>query len=163
MMPHSIFIFNSVSIGAFNSDAIVIAVTQANLITLCRQYGLSETLIPNALKTLRVEVAPEGNLFALHARVDSHAPIIVSQITDDEIIREIIGTIPEGLVPAVCSALTNAQALVTVDLLDGHLRDLGLLFAYEVARWAASKGQGLVYGLDQRWYRLNQHKAYIPA
>jgi hypothetical protein len=41
--------------------------------------------------------------------------------------------------------------------------DLGILLAYELARWISFKGTGLIYALDGVWYRLNAHKAFLPV
>lgn len=162
-MTVSIFVFNSTVITSFNPDEILRAISGSNLQTLSHQYGLSDTLIPSALEPLRIEIAPDGNFFALHTNLDSTAPIIVSQTVDDGCMRKMISSTPTGLPRDVASELTNTQALISVDLLVGHLRTIGLLFAYELARWAAFEGQGVIYGLDRRWYCLNRHQAFIPC
>ena len=52
--------------------------------------------------------------------------------------------------------------MYSVALQDEQLTDMGLLLAYEVARWIAHQGSGIVLGLDAAWYRLNEHQAFIP-
>ena len=53
--------------------------------------------------------------------------------------------------------------LVSIELAEDQLQDLGLLLAYELARWAAVQGRGVIQALDGRWYRLNAHKAFLPV
>jgi hypothetical protein len=59
-------------------------------------------------------------------------------------------------------ALAHTAQVVAVSLEADQLQDLGLLLGYELARWAAVQGQGIMRALDSRWYRLNAYKAFLP-
>jgi hypothetical protein len=67
-----------------------------------------------------------------------------------------------GLTASVRARLMQVQAVYMIELLETQLTDMGLLLAYEFARWAAQRGSGIVLGLDGVWYRLNAHQAFIP-
>jgi hypothetical protein len=58
--------------------------------------------------------------------------------------------------------LDAANFLVEIELMQHQLLNMGLLIAYEAARWAAFKGAGIIFGLDRTWYHLNQYRAFLP-
>jgi hypothetical protein len=74
---------------------------------------------------------------------------------------EISGRLPSAP-ESVRKALSAAVQIVSVELDADQLQDLGLLLGYELARWAAVRGKGVMLGLDGRWYRLNAFKAFLP-
>jgi hypothetical protein len=58
--------------------------------------------------------------------------------------------------------LNSTNFLIEIELMEHQLSNMGLLLAYEAARWAAFKGGGIIFGLDRTWYRLNQYNAFLP-
>ncbi|HOE70717.1 MAG TPA: hypothetical protein PKZ33_06580 [Brevefilum sp.] len=134
--------------------------------SLCRQYGLDPALIGPTLAQLSVEesIGAPVPFFLLRYHDKGHPPIVISE-------WEIAGLpqqrIQEDQTPAhwpdcVLECIATSRAVYSVTLEGEQLTDLGLLLAYEVARWIAHQGSGIVLGLDAAWYRLNEHQAFIP-
>jgi len=110
---------------------------------------------------VRRSVAP---FFALHYNPSRKAPIIVNEWNlSDPAKREWFESLPRKTPSLeVEKHLQCTRFVVSIAIDSTQLVDLGRLLAYELARWAAEMGRGLVWGLDGRWYRLNIHQAFIP-
>lgn len=158
-MPFSIRVFNSIPLAPINPREILAAITESNYYTLCGQYGLSPALISPSLARLGVLAAPdsEAPFFTVVYRQDGERPLVVT-------VQDWDGNYSGGAPsPGLQVALVNAVQVVSIELAEDQLQDLGLLLGYEVARWAAVRGKGIMRALDGRWYRLNRHKAFLPV
>lgn len=158
-MAFLIHVFNTVAIEKVHPQEILAAITESNYRTLCRQYGLDPDLIDEARANLRVLAAPEAAapFLTLAYRPGGVRPVVVH--FQDR--GEISGRLPSAP-ESVRKTLSAAVQIVSVELDADQLQDLGLLLGYELARWAAVRGKGVMLGLDGRWYRLNAFKAFLP-
>lgn len=154
-----IHVFNTVPIEEIHPQEILEAITESNYHTLCSQYGLAPDLIDETRASLRVLAAPEAAapFLMLAYRPGTARPILVHFQEQGEI-AERLPSAPER----ARKALSAAVQIVSIELDENQLQDLGLLLGYELARWAAVRGKGVVLGLDGRWYRLNASKAFLP-
>lgn len=163
-MPYSILVFNQDPILEIIPETVLNAVTESNYQTLCRQYGLDEALIGPAKAHLRL-IGPHygGEPFlALAYGPAAQRPVMVHFLTLDQAARADLSAVLAAAPEMLTASLKEAAQLVRVDVGREQLSDMGLLLAYELARWAALSGRGVVRGLDGRWYRLNRHKAFLP-
>ena len=165
-MRFQILVCNQQSLGNIDGDALVAAITRSNFHTLCDQYGLSPDLIEPgkvALGVLAVRrsVAP---FFVLRYHPSHCRPIIVNEwhISDPAGGKWLESLLQNAPSHEVIKHLQRACFIVTITLGPTQIEDLGRLLAYELARWSAELGCGLVRGLDGKWYRLNDHQAFIP-
>ena len=156
-MPFEICVFNSIPLGPINPQEILAAITESNYETLCRQYGLDPAMIDPGLARLSVLAAPkaEAPFFTVVYRTDGDRPIVVTVQDWESGVSDILP--PKSLQEAFAATMQ----VVRIELAEDQLQDLGLLLAYEVARWAAVQGKGLLQALDGRWYRLNAYKAFL--
>lgn len=165
-MNYWILIFNQQVMGTVNEEQFLQTITASNYETLCRQYGLSALMIEPALANLKVVLAPGGFslFFLLHYHPQEQRPIVGYQWDSDQGYAEALirHAVDDTQSNAVKNHLPQTQFIFGIELAQSQLRDMGLLLAYEVARWAADEGQGIIRGLDGNWYRLNQHKAFVP-
>ncbi|QRN82703.1 hypothetical protein JR338_09780 [Chloroflexota bacterium] len=161
-MPFLIRVFNSIPIGPVDPQEVLAAITASNYQTLCRQYGLDPVLIEPGLSQLSVLTAPDlaAPFFTVVYRENGEPPIVVNIDEWDARNFEAVAFVPPA---GLRSVFFDAVQLVSIELEEDQLQDLGLLLAYEVARWAAFQGKGILLGLDGRWYRLNAHKAFLPV
>lgn len=164
-MPYSILVFNRKPISKIRPDAVLAVVTESNYQTLCRQYGLDKELIEPAKAYLRM-IGPQGGdapFFALAYGPAAQRPVMVHLFGLDQARRAELSSVLATTPGSLRAALAKAAQVVRIDLGREQLSDLGLLLAYELARWAAVNGEGVLRGLDGRWYRLNRHRAFLPV
>lgn len=162
-MP-TIYVFNSHPIEPFDAAEIRSAVTESNYHTLCAQYGLDPALIAPALRHLELQVSSDAAVpfFALRYQPVPRPPIVVTRWREADQIASLVQALGLRVTGFLPESKAPRREAVTVELASEQCHDLGLLFAYELARWAAVKGGGIVCGLDGAWYRLNAYKAFLP-
>jgi len=164
-MSYWIHIFNQQLIGDIDSENIKAAITTSNFHTLCEQYQLDPGSIKPALENLDIIKAPVELplMFLLRYRREDGSPIPVYQwAVDSQAGAEMLNATLERAKGAIKERLVTTSNIVAVELCKSQLQDMGLLLGYELARWAAEQGNGLIYGLDAEWYYLNRHQAFIP-
>ena len=161
----SIAIFTLNPVEQLDPDEIRAAVTESNFHTLCDQYCLGPDLIEPALAYLNIQVPvdPSATFFSLRFASEPAVPIIVKYWRDSEDITSRIRTFSAVAPASIRARLVRSKEVFAVDLSQPSGNDLGILFAYELARWIAFKGGGVVYAFDGVWYRLNAHKAFLPV
>jgi hypothetical protein len=152
-------VFNSHPIENVRPAEVLAAITESNYVTLCAQYGLDPALIPATKAQLQVLAAPpSASVPFFTVSYGAARPVVVELRGWDSADAVRLAPVPEAARPA----LSRAAQVVSVSLEPGQLQDLGLLLGYELARWAAVQGQGIMRALDGRWYRLNAYKAFLP-
>lgn len=164
-MTYWIWVFSQKPLGIRDGTGLIAAIKGANFRALCDQYGLDPALIPSTRAHLEVLVGTGGYppFFILRYAANDHRPLVVHswEAGEKEQVRlrqKALYTSPD----AVKVHLRGSHAILAIELSRSQLEDLGLLLAYEVARWALEQGGGLIQGLDRVWYQLNQHGAFIP-
>lgn len=124
-------------------------------------------MIDPTVEQLAVEQNVDGHepYFLLWYQPRRQPPIIVNQWELAELWRNYQQeeVFEAALPPSLRDLAMDPTAVYSVSLEESQLFNLGLLLAYEIARWVAYRGSGLVFGLDGTWYRLNPHQAFIPV
>ncbi|MBW6466049.1 MAG: hypothetical protein K0B06_06060 [Brevefilum sp.] len=164
-MSYHIMIFNQKPLGRFSGESLLAAITTSNYHTLCAQYGLNPGLIQPALDQLSLEMN-RGNavpFFVLRYGPQHQPPLVVTRwdALTSAGRQRLLGFAENPVSADVRERLMRTRELVTVELVEAQLADLGLLLAYEIARWAAVLGSGVVYGLDGCWYAMNAQHAFV--
>lgn len=165
-MTYWIMIFNQHPLGQFTRESLISVLAASNVHTLCRQYGLDPVQIPVAMDHLDVEMSAGGNIpyFLVRYQPKNQPPIVVTEWRvgakeGARLLEEVIN----GVAPLfIHDQLLKTRFIYSVALNSTQLADMGLLLAYELARWVAHRGSGWVLGLEGVWYRLNRHQAFIP-
>lgn len=159
-------VFNRHPLGNFNPAALLTDLKAVHFSTLCRQYGLDTALINPAMAQLAVDTAVNDSVpyFILRYQPEHRPPIVVNRVDltglrQDFNLDDVNGT---QINTSVRMHVLNTREAYTVNLEDAQVKDFGLVLGYEVARWMAYRGDGLVLGLDGVWYRLNAYQAFLP-
>ena len=165
-MDYRILVFNYHSIKGFDKSALRMFLLGVNFDTLCVQYHLDPAQIPSTKTNLEVVVSRGGDMtyFLVNYRGEHHRPIVVNEWDVDEGRGK---RMKENLLQKlddekIGSFISKSSFIVEIELSQTQLQEMGLLLAYEIARWGAKRGEGVILGLDQTWYRLNQHQAFVP-
>lgn len=165
-MPYWILVFSQKALGNRDANGLVNAIKGANFSTLCNQYGLDPALIPSTLARLEVQIGagPYTPFFVLSYPAKDRRPIVIYIWEAEE--KEGARLLQKALYTSsdtVKVRLRGTHTILAIELSRSQLNDLGLLLAYEVARWVLEGGGGIIQGLDGVWYYLNQHAAFIPV
>lgn len=166
MQIYWLYVFNQQPLGNIAENNLIPVLLEVNFNSLCHQYGLDSSMIAPALSQLELRAVPEGvtPFNVLKYQADDQPPILIFQWDTDK--RAGADRLGDALMhvnhPRLRDHLKHTCEILGISLLADQLDDIGLVLAYEVARWAAFNGQGLVFGLDSVWYRLNRHQAFIP-
>lgn len=165
-MSDWILVFNQNPIEKINCESLLKAVTASNFGTLCHQYDLDTGLIQPAMQNLEI-LQTDGTtpfVYLLRYRPKGQCPLRVYRWgVNEETGRALLTqALTEADLAAVRKALSKTVQIMGIELKKEQLEDLGLLLGYELARWAADQGGGILRGLDGIWYRLNRHAAFIP-
>jgi len=159
-------VFNQRRVDPLEEDVLLRVLFDANYTSLCAQYGLDPQGIPAALAHLELIAAPEkiAPFFLLKYRPGDQAPLVIYRWESghETGARWLKEAEHRAQGSEVRLHLGQTREILGVALRSPQLLDMGLTLAYEIARWAAAKGEGLVYGLDGTWYRLNRHLAFLP-
>ncbi len=166
-MTYRVIVLNPRSIGAIDPEKFRDQLLQANFYTLAAQYGLDKSMIEGCVSNLEVStvdplVAP---FFVIKYQGGGQSPLLVYRWTQSDQIGKDIwrDVLPKDVPPHVRHYITDTSEILVIELDRAQLKDMGILLAYEVARWAAIRGSGVVMGLDGKWYRMNRHQAFIPV
>lgn len=165
-MKHGIVIFNPHETGQIDREALLDSIKGSSFKTLCEQYGLDTSLIEPALQHLDL-ILPTGEntpFFQLKYQASDRPPIMVycwpaGSQSGRWLLKRGLSNAPNRQIKA---SLEVIKQVFVIEITTSQLEDLGLLLAYELARWVASQGNGILVGLDGKWYRLNRHQAFIP-
>ncbi|MDT8380940.1 MAG: hypothetical protein RQ728_01630 [Brevefilum sp.] len=165
-MSFNILVFNKQSLGVIDSNCLRSFLMEVHFDTLCSQYGLDPSLIESARTNLAVVVSKAHRLpfFLIEYGDDNGCPLIVTESDFKSERGSCIynDLISEDLSEDLKSHLKATNFLVEIELMQHQLSNMGLLLAYEAARWAAFKGGGIIFGLDRAWYHLNHYCAILP-
>lgn len=165
-MQYSILVFNRENLGTIAEDLLINEITESNYETLSRQYGLETSMIGPALSNLEVIRAKNDHspFFVVRYGKSHTRTVVVNQwdTRSNEGRKFLHKVIHEIALESLSGRLCDTNWVVEIGLSPVQLKNMGLLLAYEIARWAAERGDGVVYGLDGGWYQLNQHKAFMP-
>ncbi len=124
--------------------------------TLAEHFGIEdEAVVDAALDLLRVR---EPGATGLECEVayrpeDDVRAIAVHCWTEPERVAEELEEAQEGRSPPpeALPRLRASKEIVAIELGFSQLEDMGIVFAYEIARWIAQKGDGLVVDDDDCW------------
>jgi hypothetical protein len=121
---------------------------------LAETYGLDEDSVEPALEGLRIEGDEPFTTYELRYRPDPKVrPVFVHRWADPSRVAEEIAEVVERLEPSstVIAQLQKSVEIVALELGFSQLGDMGVVFAYEVARYLAQKGDGLILDVEDHF------------
>jgi hypothetical protein len=124
--------------------------------TLAEHYDIDDAaMIDAALDVLRVRPAGSSGLDCevCHRPEEDARPIVVHCWSDPERVAEEVTEAEAGRSPPTeaLARLRTSKEIVAIELGFSQLEDMGIVLAYEIARWLAQKGNGLVVDDDDCW------------
>jgi|GEM_PF-3127587 len=123
--------------------------------TLAEDYGIEDTaLVDAALNVLRVDATGKGiDCEVRYQAGDDARPVVLHVWDDPERVAEELEEAADVRSPPeqIAERLKQTKAIVGIELGASQLEDMGVVIAYEVARWLAQRGDGLIVDDDESW------------
>jgi hypothetical protein len=137
-------------------DGDALAPAGVDYLTLAEQYGVDdESAVAAAVASLRAEGGGGAGVACRVFYLDAPGgrPLVVHHWTDAGRIADELAEVDEVRRPprAARERLRATRAVAAVELGPAQCEGLGLVFAYEIARWLAQRGDGLVVDDDGHW------------
>lgn len=125
---------------------------------LAEERDIDEDAVDEALERLEVVRVSPGPLdVEIRYRKDADArPIVVHLWHEPERVAEELDEAAENREPPedVIGRLAGCCEVVGVELGFGQLEDMGIVIAFELARYLAQKGDGVLVDDDDQWYAV---------
>ncbi|NJK53217.1 MAG: hypothetical protein HC936_11170 [Leptolyngbyaceae cyanobacterium SU_3_3] len=123
---------------------------------LAEHYGIDDALVNPALDLLHIEADDDG--YELHYRPEGERQLIIHCWTMPERVKEEIEEVLElfegdssEIEIRIREHMRNVRSVIGIEMGFSQLKDMGVVFAYEVARWFGQKYGGLIKDDDDNW------------
>jgi len=159
-MPLWITIYCRKPVVAVSPAELLHGISRADFWTLAEQYSIDEELVDPALEVLRIEEAADSSQYEMQLiyRAAGQRQLDIYFWTNPRRVQEEIEEVLEALTDdqmlapsRVRDHLQNTSAVVAIELGAAQFRDMGIVFAFEVARWFAEYAEGLIKDDDDTW------------
>lgn len=159
-MPAWVTIYCIDPVDTVRPDELLSGIGVSDYDTLAEQYELDERLVAPVLARLQIKVF--GDNLRLHYRIEGERQLEIHRWSDPcriaEEIREVLEQLDgDGSSQAaeIRSHLSAVHGVVAVEMGFSQLEDMGVVFAYEVARWFTHNCRGLIRCHDDTWLRTD--------
>jgi len=123
--------------------------------TLAEDYDVDDELVSPALNLFKITEAKDG--FQLSYRPDGERQLAIRCWTTPERVAEEISEVKESIGtsnPALAESIAAAKAVVAIELGASQMKDMGIVFSYEVARWFGTHKNAFIKGVDDDWSKI---------
>ncbi len=137
-------------VSTTSAEELQTGINGADYFTLAEDYDVDDALVGPAVKALTVSKD-------LHVSFGDSRPIVVHVWSTPERVAEELSEMHEVRSPpkSLHEPLKATKEIVGIELGFSHLENLGAVIAYEIARYFAQKGDGLIVDDDDRWQRID--------
>jgi hypothetical protein len=159
------------SVGSLTPQKLLDAISVADFWTLAEWYEVPEENAQPAIASLRIEPAREDgfDVYDLHYRDPDERPVCIQRWAAPARVQEEIKEALEQLgefrgaaVKDVRNHLGKVCEVIGIELGWSQVKgDMGVVFAYEVARCLAQSGHGYIGGLDGGWSTVDKLGAFV--
>ncbi len=146
------------------------ALAGVDYLTLAEPFDIDdEDIVDETIQQLEVvaDVDPDPDLYEVRYRREELRPIVVHRWRQPDRVREEVTEvlelrdleIPD---PRLADRLRDSREVVGIELGFSQLEDMGVVVGYEIARYLAQRGDGLVLDEGDRWVRVVEG-AFVPV
>src|SRR5262245_41308773 len=131
--------------------------------TLAEDYDVRDELVKPAVAALRVEALADGDGFEI-SYGEGERPVFVRRWTDPPRVAEEIQEMHDRLGAKSEPAapwMRACREVIGIELSADQLRNMGVVIAYEAARYLAQKGDALILTDQDRWLRVEDGE-FVP-
>lgn len=155
-MPAWVTVYCKQQISGVSAERLCSGIRDNDYWTLAEQYEVDEDLVDPALELLRIE--PDGNGFQLHYRPAGDRPLAIHLWKSPDRVKEEIAEVLESIedvhseiAARIQEHMREVQVVIGIEMGYSQLEDMGIVFAYEIARWFGQNYSGLIKGDDDNW------------
>jgi len=166
-----ISVYCETPVGGLTPQGLLEAISVADYWTLAEWYEVPEEQVQPALAALHVEQAGEGgfDVYELRYRDPDQRPVFIRRWAAparvQEEIREALERLDEpggAAAEDLRDRLGRVCEVVGIELGWSQVEgDMGVVFAYEIARCLAQLGRGTILGLDDGWSTVDDAGAFV--
>ena len=157
------------SLAQVTPAALDAALAQADFWTLAEIYAIDEAQVIPALACLRIESEnpTEFQHYNVIYREPKYRPVCITRCAGAAVVAqlaELHATLMAqgmGANAEIIRHLEQVIEIVNIELGYTQLADMGLLIAYEIARFLAMLGNGLVQDAAGSWWRIGQQGEFV--
>ena len=123
--------------------------------TLAEDYDVADELVSPALKLFKIEEAQDG--YQLIYRPDGERQLAIRCWASPDRIDEEISEAKKsigGSSSAMAESIAATMAVVAIELGAIQMTDMGIVIAYEVARWFGGHKNALIKSVDDDWSKI---------
>jgi len=154
-------VFCTRPVSQLSADNILEGISAADFYTEAEGLGIEDSDVEQALSFLRIETltGPSDARFELFYRPKGMRQITIwvsSEELDEELeeVLELLEDISPSQVKRVKAFLDKTIEIVALELGWSQLEDMAVVLAYEVTRYLARVGKGLVLATDDTWWEV---------
>jgi hypothetical protein len=160
------------SLADVTPEQVLAGIDDADWWTLAEDYGFEDEKVVNAaVKRLRIKELPGDDSgqyrWELQYRPRGRRQIGIERWTNPVLVADEMRTAREALARVrkpgartVREHLARVRETVGIELGWDQLEDIAVVFAFEVARWLAHAGKGLIEDYNDEWWGLTRGGAY---
>jgi hypothetical protein len=158
-MASWISVYCRTSVGAITPAALLAGIQDRDpsasagidYLTLAEDYDVDEDVVESALECLRVESASKTfDTYEVHYTKPAKRPVFVRRWTDaSEHVDEELER--KKRPPKLVTRMRATVEAIGIELGASQLTDFGIVVAYEIARFLAQKGDGVIVDLQHEW------------
>ena len=163
-MPAWISVYCQQKLGEVEPKQLRNDILQNDYFTLAEQYDIDEALVALALTALRI--VPDNGGYEVHYAAESDSneqqlrsrPVVIHIWESPDRVQEEIEEVLECLNGAsgyptalIEQHLSEVQAVAGIDIGASQFQNMGIVFAYEIARWFGKNRTGLINDVDENW------------
>ncbi len=143
--------------------ALAAGIAPADFHTEAEGYEVPEEQVEAALSYLSIEAEGDGfSRWALRYRPEGMRQVYIWRSDKPQEVAELLNEAREAVhglrkgARTIKRHLAETQEVVSIELGWGQLGDMGIVLAYEVARWLATEGDGLMRDHEDVWWILRR-------
>lgn len=159
-MPAWVSVYCTQSIDDVTPEQLRSDIRDNDYWTLAENYDVDNDLVDPALALLRIETDRNG--FQLHYRPEGERQLAIHCWTNPERVKEESEEVLElfdvdsgETATRIQEHMKNVQAVIGIEMGFSQVEDMGVVFAYEVARWFGQYRGGLIKGVDDNWSMID--------
>ena len=166
VMPAWISIYCTESTDDVRADQMLTGIRVSDYWTLAEHYGIDEDLVDPALALLKIDSDDDG--WELCYRPAGERQLAIhrwaSRDRTTEEVDEVLESFEDDsneLANRILGHLSKVQTVIGIEMGFSQLEDMGIVFAFEIARWFGLHKGGLIRDDEGNWSMIARNASFV--